>query len=310
MSDEKTYPIHLTASTTLRSGRESGVNAAALKNPTEDPMEICEIKINLQAVESAYTVGSFIGQPVGMRLDLGKIPLTNGYVPSWVFGKPWNMGNYYYGGATAVGSSSMYGFANYVWRLSKPLYVPGGSVLVPTLKHFGYGIGDINVQISYSGRGYGGKYSPTKVFVPWVCNYTSKALDYTSTAQTDSSNELDLVNIFDQPLRVDRFVGIIGRTTGTDTASPALIQDNADMSGAYLSARIVSSFGEPLVRNFVPFGALFPAVQPSWECEHVMPPRTYYKVYLSKAAATTGSALYTANANVSLVGWREMQRMK
>src|SRR3972149_2029811 len=117
-----TSPIHLTATTTLASNSSGGVNAIALKNPIGRPMEIHEIKFQL-TMEEPSTRLAFKGIIVGCKLDLGKIPITNGFIPIAIFGKgPMaDLGGEFSSGSDTTGAppgpSSANSFGEYSWEI-------------------------------------------------------------------------------------------------------------------------------------------------------------------------------------------------
>lgn len=292
-------PIHLTATATLQSNSQQGVNAIALKNPSGEAMELLEIKWRLQ-IDYSSSLGAAIalGGAVACKLDLGNYPLTNGFVPVWSFGRGENVANesnYLYTPAAVADVVR----DEYRWRLPRPLYVPAGAVVMATFQNLGLIQPAITLQVSYSARSVAR--SPKKVFLPYASCYASKPLNALA-ADSDQSSETDLGNPFDEPLHLQRFTGRV-----LTTASGYLVETGGAEYSAYLTrVRMSDSFGRPIIRSLIPFRNAFPAMSRSWELDGaVMDPRSYFNVYLSKnAPSETYTVPFTIQCFVGLVGHR------
>ncbi len=307
-----TFPIHVTATTTLQSNSAGGVNAISLKNPMGQPMEILEIKFQL--FNSATSIGN-LGGIIACNLELGKFAITNGFVPIWCMGRSENLA------AESVSDiNTVPGCANeFTWRLAHPLYVSPDSVLVPTFQHRGQIQNDISIRISYSARSIPpGAPPPRKLFLPYAASYTSKSFG-ANAAGVDQSLETDLVNPFDTELYLQRFTGRVS-ALNLSLTPPAIIEAMVaegvmnyvcpeSMAALQFNVRMVDSFGRPLVRELVPFRMVFSGVTRSWETDGaVMDPRSFIIAYLRKDAPFQGStsANILAQASIGVVGFRSM----
>jgi len=294
-------PIHLTATATVPSSTAGvGVNSVALKEPNGFPMEIHTIKFGqLITGTSGIEDGSLIlGNVIGCQLSLGQLPLTNGFVPVWGFSRGT------YTGRERLASSGLNSYIEYIWRLSRPLYVPAGGIINPVFKHFGGTEAAIDARISYSGLSMPANYKPKKIFVPYVSSYMSKVFNSYNGTDSDASTETDLINPFDTDLTIDRIVGRVA--TYDNTLGIYYEVETSDVGSRYLTARMVDSLGNQIVKDFGAFNSVFNYVTHTWEIGQKLPPKAYYSVYLQKTAAGVSNATYRSQAMVSMVGYREV----
>lgn len=291
-------PIHLTAAATVSANSQQGVNAISLKNPTGQAMELLEVKWLLSTRELIHVTGGTIG----CKLDLGSIPITNGFVPVWNFAPStkFDFETVSNAGRQAVG---------YQWKLHRPLYIPPGAVVVPTFHHFGQIPNDIDVRISYSCRTLPAGYKlPPRVPVPYVAYWSTKVFELFSFSEDrDQSRETDLVNRFNEPLRIHRFVG------RWFTFEPLNnFGHEADNTGPsrLVQVRMVDSRGEPVIPQFTFFRQVFSAVTRSWEVDYIVPPQTFYIVSARRLASGPPpfeDANKLGQGFISMVTTREMR---
>jgi hypothetical protein len=306
----ETLPIHLTAVTTLASFSTGGVNAIALKNPFGAPMEILEVKFAIEGAAAAQTNPLF-GGCIACKMDLGQIPLTNGFVPVWGFGRAESLFL-----ENVVDPTFGAGIGEYCWRLPVPLYVPANAVITPTFQHRGLVPDELLVRISFSARSLpAGSKPPSNIAIPYAASYTSKSFKWEEAA-TDSSKETELVNPFAEQLFLQRFTGrcavsateAINQVLYTTEASVFLAQPEA--GSQMMNVRMVDSFGTPIVRDFETFRQVFSGVTRAWELDNktTMAPRSYYQVFLRKdVPLTSRGAVVTPlvmQTDITMTGWR------
>ena len=298
-NQSRSSPLHLSDSLILRSNTAGTVNAAAMKNPMNQDMEILEIKFELSGALVDGNDTTF-GGSIWCDFSMGPIKLTNGAVPCFLFGRAENLTGEY-----KTDTTDTLGFNAYSWRLPRPLFVPAGTALIPNFTHTGFIPNTVNVRVGYSCRTV--TKTPKRVCVPWIAKYVSKAFNPISTAAVDVSSELDLVNPHQDPVHLQRFVG---RTLFLpNTGSTGSSEDRPNGFGSqYLTARIMDSYGRPVVRNYTPFRTIFSAQTRSWEMGTgaILDPEAYYIVSLQKAAMTL-TPDGVGQSFISLVGWREME---
>ncbi len=290
-------PIFLSASEAVDPFSEASLSAHALKNPSGEAMEIREIRFQVNNDDDE--IG---GANMSCRLDLGKLPLTSGFIPIWNFGRGEDMV-----GETleTVGAGDK--DRQFRWKLPRPLFIPAGGSLSAKLKHEGGITAALTGRVSYLGRTLPkGAPIPKKLAVPYISFYRSKAFSG-SSADTDESSESDLQNPFDVPLMVERFTGRVA--TFYDGSSYEYLYPEIEMD--LLTLKMIASNGWPLVRDYSVFGGVFDPSTRSWECPHLLDPGAFYKLQYSKLAASPGSGFgagYSFRALVSMVGWREVSR--
>lgn len=297
-------PVHLYASGTFQAFSSGGINKAALANPTGFPMEITAIKFQLLPAS-----GDLTGASIGCRLDYQDQSCSNGFVPISMFCKSVNV-------MYEIGQYASTGVLNFVYRPSKPILIPPRGLLIPQFQHYGITKEDVTVGIGYSARAITAPgFKPKVQSLPYVACYRSKVMSTGQVAsdahQTDQSTETDLVNPFNEPLNVDRFVGRLNYTSQTNDVVTIneLAVDN--IPAHRLKVRMVDSFGEPVAGDFMPFGQVFSKLTRSWECPHVLNRKGYYLAYLDFAGegvSPTSNAFM--QAFVSMVGWRDIPYQK
>lgn len=284
-------PIHLTASAVIAAASQGGVNAISLKNPLAQPMEIHEIKWQMLSLAATKLAGG----AAACKLDLGSIPITNGFVPLFAFGRCSNQL------AEEVGPSGQR-VGEFSWKLARPLYIPPDGVLLPTFENRSLASSSLTIRVSYSGRTLPRGYRPKRVYVPYASAYASKVMDAAS-ADTDSSKETDLVNQADSPLYLQHFCGRLITYRVSDGFYHDVIAEVA--GGMSISVKVTSSSGEQLVRDFTQFRQVFSAPYRTWNAYGaVIPPGNFILAELSKTAESLASA--NVQAVISMVGWREI----
>lgn len=312
-------PIHLFATATLSPNSQVAVPAQNLQNPLGGPMEIHEIRFQIfarQPTEALAALPSYLsdqGALVGVKLDLGSIELTNGFVPAWCLGQDYNEN------AKALFINNLpTGLVNqissyYRWVLPKPLYVPEGATIVPQFQHRGFAPVTVQVGIAYSGRALPRNApKPAKAFVPWVSSYYSRAFQFTTTAtdsQFDQSSPVDLFNKWDTDIQLQRF------TVRSPVIVPSLGQwaDWNNVLGTYfdyMQARIVDSSGVPIVRKYSPLGEIVNPQNKTWELGGATQASgDFWNIFLkmSPVPAVIAETTIIAQMQAALVGYREVQ---
>lgn len=297
-------PIHLSSSVLLRSGSVGNVSSAALKNPMGQDMELIEIKFELSGANpiGGSTTFAAYGGSILCELTMGNVKLTNGAIPIWCFGRAENLEGETKNDSLNTNNNGTI-FSSYSWRLPRPLFIPAGGAVIPKFTHTGFIPDSVNVRVGYSARTV--FVQPKRVYVPWVAKYTSKVFNPISAAGVDASIDLDLVNANPEVLNIQRFVG----RTLVLNADGSYSEDQPQSFGShYLSARIVDSYGRPIVRTYTPFRSIFCALTRSWEMDNcaTLDPQSFYIVNLKKDATVVLTEGASGQAFVSMVGWREV----
>ncbi len=301
-------PLHMTATVRVQANSQAAPNTVNLQNTTGQYIEILEIKWEL----TPTVIGIFSGAVMGCQLNLGNIPITNGFVPVWNFG-PGRAFEYEIGSNTP----GLLVPIQYNWKLPRPLLIPPGGVLAPMFQHRGLVPADVDVRISYACRVCPINHVvPKDVPVPYAAFYASKifqVFDNTNT-DTDTSNELDLVNRFNSPLRINRFTGridqfanVIGPWGLANTHSDVLFNQ---LGSRFLSVRMTDSRGEPIIPNPTLFRQAFCGPTRTMDVDFIMEPKTFYKATLDRSVSTeinNPPTLY-GQAFIGMVGWHSMAR--
>ncbi len=299
-------PLLLSASGTIAPNTGGTIPTLALANPDHKPMLLDELRFQVTLG------GRACGGVVKCSLKLGEIPLTGGFIPLWGFGKAEDLLQERFVAAGTVNA----GVAEYVWRLSRPLFIPGNLALVPQFFASPYLGRPVSVKVSFVGRQLPAMTTPRILEIPYIASYESKQFVLgDGSVQTDSSAEDQLLNPFNVPLQIERFVGrymhfnpeiVIQGATGVVEEIFDLV--GVDTMDALLAIRMTNSLGDPIVRINTPFRAVFDPLTRSWEIPHEMAPLAYYKAYLTTGGPVMDTG-YTSTqfgiAQISMVGYRD-----
>jgi hypothetical protein len=306
-----TSPILLSAvANGVVPGTEVQLNPQLLRNPFNTPMLINEVRVSVEQ-------GSVTGGSVHVELKLGRTPLTKGFVPAWLLGKMLN--------SIEMNNAALTN--TYTWRFPKPLFVPAAELLSASIRYrndlFGtlppVPAGIVNsVRVDYAGRTLPGNTAvPPILQVPFVAAYIAPPVSVgvgAVVAYLNESTEVDLCNPFNGPLYVQRFLGrLMVNNAGADIdagVAGALVTNKYDVWEHELLVRMTSSEGKITVRDEVPFGHLFSAVDRAWTVgDTLIRPKAFYRVTLrtGNLAAMGGGAPYVCVPMVSMVGWREVE---
>lgn len=184
------------------------------------------------------------------------------------------------------------------WVLDTPLYVPPRGYLVPDLWNSNeWNVGTATIQVTYYCRKTFER--PTKIKVPWVCEFVTPAMDGGANI-TVVSKPTDLRNPFEDAITVKRFMGRVS-SSGLSANNSALLRFQ------YLAVSMFDHQRRIVVRDKTPFGALFNVNDSSWQAPARMPGHGYYIVNMNATLASLSSSqsprMYTM---ISLVGEHEV----
>ncbi len=298
-------PLIFSAKAIVNTGAGGSVNTAALANPHGMPMELLEVRFRvIPCNDDAGFFAALTGQSIGVKMDMGTIPIVDSGVAISQFGSFRDTSEH---GSlqfvpTLVQTVAMPSV--YYWRLKYPLYIPAGSVVVPTFEHLGQNPFPVEVEVVYICRTIPeGQKIPSRLMVPWVGSYNSKAFDQlTGTlAGSDQASELDLLNPFKVPLEITKLTGRATLVTFTDDGEivgDTAFEEKLLFRSRLATVRIRSSRGDDVVRTPTPFNGLFPLGWREWGVagQWLMRPGEFYKVRIDVAAVDSET---TTDANDS-----------
>lgn len=309
-------PVHLSAEAlSVVSGATASVNTLALKDPR--PLEIHAIKFGiLGGIDPATATPIAVnGGMVAVNLTLGALPITQGYVPIWCFGRGETLADdgCVGDGGDFTGDNFPYR-AEYVWRLPRPLYVPPGRIVTPQIQHRGIIPNTIDFRISYVGRTVEERKRGTKIEVPYVTSWLSSSYATDTGRTIETSSETDFRNPFGVPMHVNYFVG---RTfqTGTISGTNGLVCAGSpyNLYNTLFRFKMAHSSGLRVIEDYTPIGAIIPVDQGAiWPCPHELDPGSYFNFeLLFTGDGWWGStpfspyATYLEQVHLAMVGWRE-----
>src|ERR1700682_435950 len=308
------YPLLLSAKTPNLTNNAvvSPTDASFLANPTRQAMFVDEIRFSIPSGIPAQGSGATVAMAfTGCRLTMGRLAITNGFVPLVFFGKsltPTDVSN----GGIALTASTQSGFC-VTWKLPKPLYVPPGEFISPRFQFVpqvapvgSAGFPDVTpfqIEMSIVGRSLPVDCPvPRTIDMPWISFWQSKALNCTVSASVtvltrDQSRETDLVNPFNSPLYLQRLVGRLP-AIGTAGGAGAFEANDAGfcfIGSEFVTLRMVNSYGGVMVKDFTPFYDLFHLFDKAWTINTKMPPKTFLTTFL-ECNTTTSTITSIQNA--------------
>ncbi len=270
-------PLILRTSVTVPANATVQAATAPLQNPFREGMFIDEVRISVPTANFS---------DIFLKLDLGRVPLTNGFISPMCFAKAINID---------ILSSPNYIFT---WRFPRPLFVPGNELLVPTFRNNPLNPPGATIEssITYVCRSYTGNKQPDVLNVPWCAAYQTPAKsDAIVFAYTEESTESDLTNPFNEPLHLQRFV----------SARPAYSIDSLAHFLTNVLVRMSDSQGRHVVATPTPIGNLcFLPEGGVWNVNAVMPPKSFFKSWWDINQTVAGQA---SKQFLGIVGHREVR---
>lgn len=300
-------PVHFFAETIVNASQEASVRSEAVTNRTGRPVEIHEIRLSAIALSSLTTAFSIDPASfIGLRMSVGGKKITNAFVPMWLLGKTEQV----FAQMLAGGASNSDAAASYVWRLSKPWYLPPNVEVEVDFSHTGGIRFPIRAEIGLAGKYLDSK--PTTSSVPYAASYVSKPFDYTAADGSgfdfDSSSEKDLVNIAGRTINVDRIIVRVGSARVTGGVAVANFNDINHIGVARNTLlRLATSKNIPIIRDYSVVRAVFGETC-AMETDFQLSPSDFLRASvknLDGVTLTTPFTTYTSQLFASILGWRE-----
>lgn len=290
-----------TVSTT--SGKVAVFDSKKLLNESRGPMLLDEI-----AFLVAYPDGNDVLRPsfpsqFAAKIDYGRYPLTNGYVPIMCMGPPYNpesefsgVSNIYsaYGGESEWQERKRWGY--FSWRLPKPLFVLRGQGLTASLLISAdarradtsllatYGRAT-TVTMAMKGRALPfATRAPQMQDVPYVTGFVPV---YSGTPgaggawDRSRTNELELKNTFGSDFHVQRLIaraesgGSSDTTATTDSSIPITTSTNQPV---WTLINLTDLHGRPISRDPIAHNSLAGTTSLCWNLGVDLPPREGFLV--------------------------------
>ncbi len=291
----KTTPILLQSSVSLLPGAFAQFTAQDLQHPFNQHMLIRSIQFSLFWGDSKNTSTNLnIGNSIRFQLRLGRLGLTGGrvYVPAWSFGKRISS----LLEAITVQQGGVYYKRNtFTWVLPRPLLVPAYSALIAVATRQGSDCVSvvnaataITTRIAYSGVSLPKGFRLPETFdVPYVSAFCD-----TDTGSTGHSDELDLKNTFEHPLKVQHLIGRVENTDG--------MGDTTDYFDTAPTVQVLTSRGEYVVNPHAQFNEVFEVMDRHMPVRSILEPGENFAIDLN-------GKLANQFPTVSMIGHHTMQ---
>lgn len=307
-------PIHLTGTAIVSANAQASVNNQALHVPTAEPVEISHIKFSY-LMPQVYAGGGSPNQGLGMdggglqvKIGINDDIITNGFVPVWCFDKAINLTNEQLTGTDlANGNVNLYG--EFIWELPRKLYLRPADQITAAFSNQGQQASSLTARISLSGVVLPQGKDPKTRILPYVTSYVGKQF-VTTSADSDESNEQQLVNYTNQQLNLTKLIGRLDvfvssgavHTDGLGFSAAGEVND--DFGQQFLSVLALTGKGKPLIPYATTYRLAFCGADRVWNLNGELDPSDYIILSLAKAGSST-PGLYV-QAQVGMVGWREV----
>lgn len=286
---QRPSPVLLSSSVAVSPGSIGTPNMAELAYPYRKAVLIDEIRFDLRA-EAANAIN--LGSILYAKFQLGQYYLMRDPVPIWLLGTLMDFQEEQ--GLDSILTTNE-AFSHYRWRLAEPLYVEAGEVLRPQLSHVLHNTavpaGAITCQVSYAGRVVPPQDKrPGIIEVPYVAPFVTT---FGNTYQ--QSNEFNLFNPFDKPLRVQRLTARVL----TDTSFPRLTTNYTPAAGQnFAQLQLDDSWGGKMVRDLTGIGDVCDEMRAAWTVDTVMPAKGQY-------LAKVWTIQSNEQVHIAMIGTRE-----
>lgn len=258
------------------------LDPVGLENPFRTPMLVDEIRFYAEAGSGALQLIPRV------EIKLGREPITHGYMPIRLLAKVMN-------GSMASGNTFL---AFSVWKLDKPLYVPPNqrlSIRVASVVTSSDASATVLVSCQLAGRSLSSKEPiPKSIWLPYGAFWTTPVVSNGAIFENQSA-ESDLVNPFDMPIQVQRFVGY-------HSAERTI---KYQLATQLTTVQAVDSFGNILVRDKTPFSHLFCILDRTWTVRATLQPKGFY-IFNTIQDYTLAGPVLGNQCGIGMVGYREV----
>lgn len=259
----------------------------ALLNEADGPMLLDEIAFQVGVTTSNVQMDdtSYASQWQA-RIEYGRYPLTNGFVPMMCMGPPYNPEAEFTGRSTLYTENPYYlRYGYFSWRFPKPLFLPRGHGLNASVLCATDGrrpaalLTEATVTMVMKGRILPmGTRPPLHQDVPYVTGF---APTYSGTPGAGGkwdrlrSNELELKNPFLVPLHVQRLIARAetGGSTGAPYADVAVPVSGSPNKPVWTLVALTDLHGQPISRDPIAHNSLAGTYALSWTLGVDLPPR-------------------------------------
>lgn len=298
-------PILLSSSLSLAAGATGIPPLQSLQSPFREAMMIDSIKFLVRGLvtSTAPTTGYNFGGMVRARFKMGRIELSHDFIPVGLYGTaiqdPNIVGTVPEAAQATFAEDTVgttYTLSHFRWILPKPLYVPAGSVLVPSIQRIspdGFSGDTLTVDVAYCGRRLAQGPLPKEIDVPYIALFAPPET-VPPVGTTAMSADINLVNPFLVDLHVQRLVGRIMRRF---TSSLIL----SDGFGSTAKVTMKDSYGQNMVRDPSPWNMVFDVSRRAWTINQILRPKERYYVSITDLIS---SSTQPESAMISMIGYR------
>lgn len=291
------FPICLYSTGVVSAGGIYTPDADDLQNHFDTPIQIEEIRFMFYLSTATGILGTLAGL-IRVRLRMGRIELTNEFIPTWLLGsRMQTFTEFMSGGGTGIWDYQR-------WKLPCPVIVPPGATLLP---NFIYQLPDgttaltnannspITVYVTMIGRSLS-KMPTGKIRVPYATAYLADGIGGGQQSQDDQ-----LVNKFDVPLHVQRFVGRLASKFSGGVLESWRSDEGFFTTGNTLrNITIRDHAGYAIVDTPTPFIEVFSKSRKILPANRILEPRGWYTVFLQDKPSNV-------LPQISMIGWREVE---
>lgn len=331
-------PILLNSALPSNGGNGIGVyDSGRLQNPYRRPMLVDAITFLLKqdqlvvvGTPASSGSGDFsvhapnkyfaFGSSIGFKVQMGRIELTNGFIPAWLLAQNPNAFNgipigpdpskinafsqyaydapevtpgivitYTNAGPPIRAAIAQSIYAQYTWHLPKPLYMPPGAALLVSAQAINSAAAADGSQVSIAGRMLDEPLKAKEFPIPYATAFIAP-----TNQATSNSSEMDLGNPFQVPLHVQRFTGRIQRAGSGWSAE--------DRANTKTTVKMETNRNVTIVRDYTPFYDVFDESRRAWNVGVTLDPKERVDAAIAGGSAYADSS--TVTPMIGLIGWR------
>jgi hypothetical protein len=297
-------PLFLSSNVNIAAGATAVASTFDLTSPFREPIWIDAITWSVTGSNGVILTAANWGATLRTRLSLGRTELTrnrnNGFVPIWNLSSQVNQGLNVRAASNQVDENTFQGVTNFSmsfhkWKLPRPLYVPPGMSLQSEFFRSLDGIpGSLFVSVGYAGRYVDpGMTTLKKASMPFATFFEIQpgGSSFLSDAQ-------DMVNPFEVPLCVQRFIGRAIQSTGNPVTTLLEVPLTSQI-------KIQDSHGHNIVRDFIPNdgSVVLDYNRRGWTFNKILSPKQWYNFQVIPAAGP--SSTFDFAQQFSMIGHRE-----
>jgi hypothetical protein len=296
------FPVVLSAAGSVAVGSNFTPDADELQNNFDRDIQIEELRF-ITAVRPANGGAAGMGALGGLvrtQIKMGRLDLTNGFIPIWLLGT-----RYQRMMESMVGTNNLSTWDYRRWKFAKPLVVPAGASLMPSFSFLTPtgnsalafpGNSPLWIWMAMVGRSLPNDFiRPARINVPYATAWLPRINE-------QQSSDDALTNKLSSPLYVQRFIGRVAVSLAGQPDAEVWFEND----GPAPAVKITGGNGYDAVGDFTPWRDVFQPARCSLEAGVTVEPREWFNAAVDSPPRVLGAGPYgIVMPMISMVGYRE-----